>query len=300
MFKNLQLFKIVQGPATQDIGATLEQHAFVPCGASQEKSVGWVPPRGGEHDEFAPVIGGHTILKLTTEVKTVPGDVLQRKVDEQIAHIEATTGRKPGKKERREIKEDARLALLPMAFSKRSSTLIWVNSKDSYIAIDASSQSKADDAISELIKALDGLSLQLVNTQQSPGTSMAQWLTNPDNLPEIFSLDRQCELRAFDESKARVKYANHSLDIEEIREHIAQGKMPINLAMTWNGRVSFTLTEGMALKKLAFLDVCFEDSASKGDNAEDHFDADVAIATGELSKLVPDLIAALGGEVEAV
>ena len=300
MFKNLQLFKIIQAAIPQNFADALEARCFVPCGASQEKSVGWVPPRGGEHDEFAPVIGGHTILKLTTEVKTVPGDVLARKVDEQVAHIEATTGRKPGKKERREIKDDARLALLPLAFAKRSSALIWVNSKDNYIAIDASSQSKADDAISELIKALDGLSLQLVNTQQSPGTSMAQWLTNPDNLPEIFSLDRQCELRAFDESKARVKYANHSLDIEEIREHIAQGKMPINLAMTWNGRVSFTLTEGMALKKLSFLDVCFEDIHSKGDNAEDHFDADVAIATGELSKLVPDLIVALGGEVEAV
>lgn len=297
MFKNLQLFKIVTAPSLVDIGTTLETAAFLPCGASQEKSVGWVPPRGGEHDEYAPSVGGHTILKLTTEVKVVPGDVLRRKVDEQVAHIEETTGRKPGKKERREIKDDARLAMLPLAFAKRSATLIWVNVKDSYIAIDASSQSKADEAITMLIKAFDGLALQLVNTQQSPGTSMAQWLTNSDNLPEKFSIDRQCELRAFDESKARVKYANHSLDIEEIREHIAMGKMPINLSMTWNERVSFTLTEGLTLKKLAFLNVCFEDSASKGDNAEDHFDADVAIATGELSKLVPDLLAALGGEV---
>lgn len=300
MFKNLQLFKIIQAAIPQNFADALEARGFVPCGASQEKSVGWVPPRGGEHDEFAPVIGGHTILKLATEVKTVPGDVLQRKVDEQAAHIEQTTGRKPGKKERREIKEDAKLALLPMAFSKRSSTLIWVNPIGGYIAIDASSQSKSDEAITELIKALEGLSLQLVNTKQSPGTSMAQWLTNPENLADIFSIDRQCELRALDESKARVKYANHSLDIEEIREHIAMGKMPVSLAMTWNDRVSFTLTEGMALKKLSFLDVCFEDNQSKGDNAEDHFDADVAIATGELSKLIPDLIAVLGGEVEAV
>ena len=299
MFKNLQLFKIIQANIPHDFSASLEARGFVPCGSTQEKSVGWVPPRGNEHDEFAPVIGGHTVLKLTTEVKSVPSDVLQRKIDEQVSHIEQTTGRKPGKKERREIKEDAKLALLPMAFSKRSSTLIWVNPFDGYLAIDASSHSKADDASTELIRTLDGLNLQMVNTQQSPGTSMAQWLTNHDNLPAKFSLDRQCELRALDESKARVKYANHSLDIEEIREHIAQGKMPISLAMTWNDRVSFTLTEGMVLKKLAFLDVCFEDSQSKGDNAEDHFDADVAIATGELSKLVPDLIAALGGEVAA-
>ena len=29
---------------------------------------------------------------------------------------------------------------------------------------------------------------------------------------------------------------------------------------------------------------------------DDNFDADVAIATGELSKLIPDLLEALGGE----
>lgn len=107
MFKNLQLFKIIQANIPHDFSASLEARGFVPCGSTQEKSVGWVPPRGNEHDEFAPVIGGHTILKLTTEVKSVPSDVLQRKVDEQVAHIEQTTGRKPGKKERREIKEDA-------------------------------------------------------------------------------------------------------------------------------------------------------------------------------------------------
>ena len=271
----------------------------MPCGASQEKSVGWVSPRGGEHDEYAPNIGGHTILKLTTEVKAIPGDVLKRKVAEQVEQIEATTGRKPGKKERRELTDDARLALLPMAFAKRSTTLIWVNVKDSYIAIDASSQSKADEAITQLIKALEGLALQAFNTQTAPGTCMAHWLTDADNLPAKFSIDRQLELRAFDESKAKVKYANHSLDIEEIRQHIALGKMPISLSLTYDDRVSFALTEGLTLKKLAFLDVVFEDTKSKGDTADDHFDADVAIATGELSKLVPDLLAALGGEVVA-
>ncbi len=62
--------------------------------------------------------------------------------------------------------------------------------------------------------------------------------------------------------------------------------------MTWAGRVSFSLTEGMQLKKLAFLDVVFEGAASQ----DEGFDADVALATGELRKLLPDLLEALGGE----
>jgi recombination associated protein RdgC len=55
------------------------------------------------------------------------------------------------------------------------------------------------------------------------------------------------------------------------------------------------LTEGLQIKKVSFLDTVFE-----GTKADDGgFDTDVAIATGELVKLIPDLIDALGGETES-
>lgn len=295
MFKNLQVFKIAQSTATI-VEATAGFDTFEPCGPTQDKSTGWVPPRGEDHGPLMETVGGHHILKLMTETKAVPSDVLQRKVDEQVQHLEATTGRKPGKKERREIKEDARMALLPMAFAKRHATLIWINTIAGFVAIDAPSQSKADVAITMLIKTFEGLSMALVNTIHSPGYCMSQWLSDSDALQQNFSIDRQCELKACDESKARVKYANHSLDIEEIREHIAQGKMPTSLSMTYDDRVSFTLTDAMTLKKVAFLDSVL-DGVSQ-DDKEDAFDADVAIFTGELSKLIPDLIEAMGGEVQ--
>ena len=76
------------------------------------------------------------------------------------------------------------------------------------------------------------------------------------------------------------------------------GKVPTRLAMTWSDRVSFVLTDGFQLKKIAFLESVFEGAAANpADGKDDNFDADVAIATGELGKLLPDLIGALGGEV---
>jgi recombination associated protein RdgC len=61
--------------------------------------------------------------------------------------------------------------------------------------------------------------------------------------------------------------------------------------MTWDDRVSFVLTQGLQLRKVAMLDVVTE--SKDGDGG---FAADVAITTGELSKLIPALIEALGGE----
>ena len=275
----------------------LESARYTECGASQEKSVGWAEPRGQAHGPLVEIIGNQWLLKLMIEVKSVPGSVVKRKVQEQLQQIEATTGRKPGKKEVREIRDDARLALLPMAFTKQSSVLVWVDPKAGRLILDAGSQAKADEVMTALIKAVDGLAVQLINTQVSPATAMAGWLGTLE-APPGFSVDRECELKAADESKAVVRYTRHALDTDEVAQHIALGKMPTRLAMTWNERVSFVLTEALQIKKITFLDTVFEEAAkAAGDGKDDNFDADVAIATGELVQLIPDLLEALGGEV---
>ncbi len=279
------------------VEAALDAARFVPCGASQEKAVGWLEPRGIHHGPLVEIIGGQWLFKLMMEVKVVPGSVVKRKVEEQVAHIEATTGRKPGKKEKKELGEDARLALLPMAFSKQSSVQVWVDPQAGLLMTDAGSQAKADEVMTWLIKAVDGLAVSLINTQVSPAAAMATWLSTKEAPPD-FTVDRECELKAPDESKAVVRYTRHALDTDEVAQHIAMGKMPTRLALTWNDRVSFVLTEALQLKKITFLEGVFEgNTASPGDGKADNFDTDAAIATGELQGLIPDLIEALGGEV---
>ena len=74
--------------------------------------------------------------------------------------------------------------------------------------------------------------------------------------------------------------------------------MPTRLALSWDGRVSFVLTETLQIKKIAFDDVVFESHKGSANHQDEAFDADAAIATGELCKLIPDLIEALEGEME--
>ena len=297
MFKNAIVYRINQHPKTLGITERqeiLQAHAFAPCGSTQEKSMGWVPPRGDAHGSLMENIGGQHILKLMTETKAVPAAVVKRKVEEWCAKIEKGHGRKPGKKEQRELKDEALQSLLPKAFPKQSATLVWIDPRDNRIVIDASSQAKADDAVTMLLKSFEGLELQIINTVLAPAAGMAHWLVEKE-APNGFSIDRECELKANDESKAVVKYGRHPLDTEEVAQHILTGKMPTKLALTWDGRVSFVLTEGLQIKKIQLLDGVFEG----GDKDEDRFDADVAIFTGEMARLLPALFAVLGGEVEA-
>ena len=299
MFKNALIYRIASTwkADLELIEAGLELARYVECGASQEKSIGWTEPRGEENGLLAESIAGQILLKLLVEVKAVPSSVINRKAKEQLAVIEAGTGRKPGKRETKEIKEDIRMALMPLAFTKLSSVLVWIDAKAQLLMIGASSTAKADVVITYLVKCLDGFSVTPLNTQTSSAVAMADWLATQAP-PAGFSIDRECELKSHDESKAVVRYSRHALDIEEVSSHIAGGKVPTKLALTWMDRVSFVLTDTLQIKKIAFLEGVFGGLVNGlGQEKEDGFDADAAIATGELKQLIPELLAALGGEM---
>jgi len=301
VFKNVMVYRI--GPdwsATREqLEEALDKTRFVACGASQEKSIGWVEPRGETHGPLVEAVDGHWLLKLMIESKAVPGSVVRRKADEAIAQIEATTGRKPGKKETKALREDALLALLPMAFPRQSAVLVWIDPQARLLVTDASSQGKSDEVVTSLVQAVPGLALTLLQTQVAPQAAMTQWLLaqTADELPPTLAVERECELKSGDEEQSVVKFTRHNLATDEVRQHIAEGKLPTRLALNWEGRVSFMLTEALQLKKIKFLDGVFENTPGE---KEDSFDTDLALTTGELGQLIADLIEALGGEALGV
>lgn len=293
MFKNLIFYRITAGAdaITEDAIADM---AFVPCAPSQDFAAGFAPPRGHVHGAFVECVAGQLILQLVTETKKVPADALARAVADRCAAIEAQEGRKPGRKETKEIKADTRMAMLPNAIATRAATRIWIDRSANLLAIDSGSTARTDAAVTLLIRAINGLAISMITTANSPQGVMAGWLTSQE-WPEDFAPGREVELRAVDETRSMVRFTRHNLESEQITTHVLQGKLPTKLAMQWNERVDFIITDGMALKKIEFLDAAMADGH---DENQDGFDADVAIATGELGKLIPALLDAMGGELK--
>ena len=295
LFKNLMVYRVGAEwrPTAAEIEASLAKGVFIPCAPTQPQSLGWAPPRGQANGALLEDIAGHWLLKLMIEQRVLPGAVVTQRAEELAAQVEQATGRKPGKKAMKELKEQATHELLPLAFTKTGAVRVWIAPKERLLMIDAGSPKRAEEVVSLLIKALDGLALHLIQTAESPAVCMSAWLL--DGVPpEGFTIDRDCELKAGDEMKSAVRYARHALDIEEVRQHLIAGKQPTRLAMSWKDRVSFVLTDTLQIKKIAFLDLAFEgrDAPSK----DEAFDADASLATGELGKLIPALIEGLGGE----
>jgi recombination associated protein RdgC len=298
MLKNALVYRIEHWdpPPPAEIERRLSGTPFVECGATQPVSAGWVAPRGDRHGALAETVGGQLVLKLCSETRAVPGAVVKTQLQAQLDTIERQTGRRPRGKQLKELKEAVTHALLPRAFPKRAETLVWVDPPARTVWVGAGSAKRADAVVTQLVEGLGGgLRLSLLQTTLAPATAMALWLSEKE-APPGFAIDRECTLKQPDSEKASVRYARHTLDIDEIGEHIRQGKLPTQLALTWAGRVSFVLTEALTLKRIELLDGALEGAGTAaGDRADDDFDADVAIATGELRQLLPALIEALGG-----
>ncbi|MBI5255395.1 MAG: recombination-associated protein RdgC [Burkholderiales bacterium] len=292
MFKNLMLYAI--GAELPTSAATLADelslHPFAPCAPTQPASTGWVPPRGAEHGALVEAVNGHWIAAAMTETRLLPEEVIKRRVAEMAAEIERQTGRKPGKRQRRELKDQATLELLPAAFTRRKTTKVWIDPSEKLLAVDASSQTGADAAISLLIAAWPKMNLHPLKVHHFVDSTMGTWLI--EGAPDRFYIDREAVLENA-ESHAVIRYQHTTLDAPDVRDHIISGKVPTRLALTFDARVSFVLVDDLRLQRIELADGVFMEQ--REDAAADRFDADVAIATGELSPLIRALVAELGG-----
>ncbi len=273
MFKTASYFRIANDfllPPLEALEEALQALRFVPCGPTQPESA----------------------------------SAIKAAVEERIEKYKQETGNeRVGAKLKKEIREEVLVDLLPRAFTKRATTLVWLDPVNKLLVVDSGSLAGADKVVTLLIEALSevpgarlSLMVRPVQTHETAVACMSHWLATRE-APVSYTVDRDCELKTPDEQQSAVRYSRHTLEIDEVAQHIAAGKLPTQLAMTWNDRVSFVLSETAQVRKLKLLDVVL-DGVQKGGKDDDGFDADAAILTGELSALIPDLLEALGGEVE--
>ena len=292
-FKNLYLYRLPKHWAVEAAGLE-EQLAGLTlqgCNATDPRSIGWVPPREG--GPLIHSVNQQWLLALGIEEKLLPASIVKRFASDKAKAIEEAEGRRIGRKEMREIQEEMTLELLPRAFIRSRTTFAWIDRSNGWLVIDSAAPAKAEEFLEHLRKSLESLPAKVLKVTQSPSAAMTGWVAEGE-APAGFTLDQDLELRSAE--KATVRYVKHSLEGEEIRQHIAAGKVVTRLAMTWNDRISFVLNDNLQLKRLAFLDILKEQSDGQSENADERFDIDFTLMTGEVAQLLDDLIEALGGE----
>lgn len=296
-FKNLQPYRLSpEWPITAEtLHEQLAKKPFHQCGAQDFESRGWVAPCDG--GELVHAIGDNWLVCMQTEAKILPPAVINKEADKRAAEIEEQQGFKLGRKAMKELREQITTELLPRAFTRIRKTYAWLNVQAGWLVVDAASQRKAEDVLELLRHSLDTFPLALLRTERSPTAAMADWLAG--EAPDGFTLNQDFALQSISEDRARATFKGHDLEDTHVLEHLEAGRLPIKLAMTFDDRLSFVLTERGEIKRLDFLDVIRDQvKADEHEDAQSIFDAEFALMTGELLRLLPAVVGAMGGEIQ--
>ncbi|MDB6090513.1 MAG: recombinase RdgC [Gammaproteobacteria bacterium] len=295
-FKNLCLYRL---PADWKVSAAeleekLAHRTLQPCSPLEMLSRGWVAP--SSTGRMLHTLNQQHLIALGVDQKLLPSSIIRQEAQKRAEVLADSQGFPVGRRQMRDLKIRVTEELRARALTRRRMTRAWIDPVNGWFVIDAGSAGKAEELVEALRDLLGSFAVQFVETQRTPHTSMAAWLTHGD-APGPFGIDQDLELQTADPTKATVRYVRHALDGKEIKTHLAGGKYPTRLGLTWNGRISFVLTEKLQVKRVEFLEMT-KDTADGGelDKAE-QFDVDFAVMAGELAKLLDDLVEVLGGEV---
>src|ERR1035437_277557 len=227
-FRNLQLYRLPKNWSS-DLSTLEEQLSTLtlqPCNASDLQSIGWVAPRDGG-GALVHAVNRQWLLALGAEQKLLPASVVKQFANDRAKAIEESEGRRVGRKEMRDLRELMTGEALPRAFIRRRTTFGWIDPINGWLVIDAASPAKSEEFLEHLRKSVAGLPAKLLQVTQSPSSAMTAWVAEGE-APGAFTVDQDLELRSAE--KATVRYVKHTLEGEEIRQHIADGKVVTRLA----------------------------------------------------------------------
>lgn len=299
-FKNLLPYRL-RGTWSLSPGALEEKLAarpLQPCSGLTLETRGWVSPRDNAQRVYG--MERQLLFAYGTETKLLPAAVVRDAVKDKAAQLEARLGFKPGKKQLRELREQIESELLPRAFARRRMTRVWIDAAAGWLVVDSASPKRGDEVTELLRDTLGECPFFPLDTAMAPVTAMTQWLA-AGRAPGNFGLDQDCVMKSGGDDPAAVRFARHGLEGEAVRRHLKDGKSVTQLGLLWHDRLRLILAEPGMLRRVRFELVeadRAEHEATGADHADERFDADFRLMTGELGALLAELLEALGGAVE--
>jgi recombination associated protein RdgC len=254
---------------------------FMPPLDLEAQRGGWSPVRD---DEYVYTNNGQILLHYTIEKKHVPASAVKLVAAAKQAEQAEQQGFPMGKKAKKELIERVRDELLPRALSSRSTTKVWIDPKAGRIVIDSCANSVVESVQRALIKTFGNIGLQDVAWPRAK--VMTEWMAER---PIGFSLDDQVHLQYPGERGKVVKFANADVTGGDVWTHVKAGAYVQALAMTYDSRISFVMTDSAQLRRIKALDILKETADAAKD--VDRFDNDFVLMTGELTRLFNALAA---------
>jgi recombination associated protein RdgC len=292
MFKNAIIYRITGDLNLSNINDQLANLQSREPGAIEYSTHGFVAPDRDLPDEFSRYINGAHFIRSKKIEKILPASVVNDYLGREVEEMESSQQRKISAKERKNLKDEVVLGLLPNAFTKPSYTDAFIDQEKGLVIVNASSFKKAEDLLSLLRKAMGSLPVVPLNVAYAPRLAMTRWVGYwvgyGHGLAETFSQGGKYSLVSGDSQSKSARFNEY--ESTEITDLIDNGAEVVSMSLK-NTDLSFTLDEDLRIKGIKDIREIDTD-----EEIENQFESDCIVTHGLITKLVEEIIDAFGGE----
>ncbi len=290
-FKNARIFQLNDAFAhsAETLSDALDKDHIKPCGDLEMVSRGWVSPFGADHPVHAWQSGEALLIALGAEEKLLPAAVINHHLSERLQRIESEEGRKPGRKQQMDMKQQITAELLPRAFVKPATLQAWIDKRLNLIVVDTASQSKAEELISQLRQSLGSLPASAFGPSSAVAKTLTTWVTQGGG-DAGFTLADEIVLETLDETKGVIRGRNIEQLQSQMQKHIDNGYLVTQLGLNYNDRVELVLGHDLGIRKIRFTDTVLDQmDALEIDDAAQLLDSRFTLMSLELRALFESL-----------
>jgi len=250
ILKNAIVYK-AHLPVADLLRQHLAERPFTEPMSLEASSAGFVPV--GDMADTVVTFEGGLAFAVRQDVKVVPGSAVKAEVEKRVQAIEKERGFRPGRKERKEIKEAVHDSLLAKAMCRSTVVTCLYDPATQHLFVGSGSKAMADTVTGLLIKTVGSVKTETIHIsdiKHGLTTRLGVWLGGDT---EVFDPLQPADTVAL--KKSSEKLTVHMTDLAQaekaLTEAIQAGFVVASMGMQHGDTTSFRLTSDFHLKSIA-------------------------------------------------
>ncbi len=257
-FKTIQMFQLkdISNINFEVIEQALKKHPLRKIGSQDEFTFGALPLIRNSKC-WTLISGDCMLLRFGKEEKNLPSSVIREELEAKVAEIESIEGRKVGRKEKSDIKEELVFSLRPKAFSNLSDVWLYIDKKAELLVLNTTHSGMTEQSFKQLQTMLGSFPMVPLQAQASPAMVMTDWLMKND-VPASLETGSLCDLQDSSEDRSSIKFKKLEPLSEDVTRHLEQGMSVKNIGLRWTDKMSFVLCDDLTIKSIKWDDALKE------------------------------------------